>query len=71
MLGFRARAVTRDIVVDGVEIEEAYWFEAEQLSQFGEWGDDGDYFCLPRRDSIARYLVNSWMNEVLEGKRVR
>ena len=67
MLGFRARAVTRDIVVDGIEIEEAHWFEAEQLRSFGEWGDDGDYYSLPRRDSIARYLVNSWMNEVLQG----
>lgn len=65
MLGFRARALTLDIVVDGVEIDVAHWFEAEQLKSFGEWGDAGDGFCLPRRDSIARYLVNSWMNEVL------
>ena len=68
MLGFRAEALTRDIVVDGNEIEEAHWFEAEQLKEFGEWGDDGDYFCLPRRDSIARYLVNSWMDEKLQGR---
>jgi NAD+ diphosphatase len=65
MLGFRAKALTTDIVVDGVEIEEAYWFEAEQLQEFGEWGDAKGQFCLPRRDSIARYLVNSWVNEVL------
>jgi NAD+ diphosphatase len=65
MLGFRARALNLDIVVDGEEIEEAYWFEAEQLRRFGEWGDDGDYFCLPRRDSIARYLVETWVKEVL------
>ena len=65
MLGFRARALNLDIVVDGDEIEEAYWFEAEQLKSFGEWGDDGDYFCLPRRDSIARYLVETWVKEVL------
>ena len=65
MLGFRARAVTREINVDGDEIEEAYWFEAEQLETFAEWGDDGDSFCLPRRDSIARYLVESWKEEVL------
>ena len=63
MLGFRAQALTRDIEIDGVEIEEAYWFEAEQLRDFGEWGDGGDHFCLPRRDSIARFLVNSWVRE--------
>jgi len=65
MLGFRARALNQDIVVDGVEIDEAHWFEAEQLREFGEWGDGGDYYCLPRRDSIARYLVESWMQQVL------
>ena len=65
MLGFRAEALTSEIVIDGVEIEEAYWFEAEQLRDFGEWGDGSENFCLPRRDSIARYLVNSWVEEVL------
>ena len=67
MLGFRARAITVDIVVDGIEIDEAHWFEAEQLKSFGEWGDGGDNYSLPRRDSIARFLVNSWMEEVLKG----
>ncbi len=66
MLGFRAEALSTEINVDGVEIEEAYWFEAEQLADFGEWGDGGDNFSLPRRDSIARYLVNSWVEEVTQ-----
>ena len=66
MLGFRAQALNREIVIDNREIEEAYWFDAHQLLEFGEWGDDGDGFCLPRRDSIARYLIGSWMEEVLE-----
>ena len=65
MLGFRAQALSTEINIDGIEIEEAYWFEAEQLAGFGEWGDGSDNFCLPRRDSIARYLVNSWVGEVL------
>ena len=67
MLGFRARALDTEIVIDNDEIEEAYWFEAEQLREFGEWGDGGSSFCLPRRDSIARYLVNTWMEENLAG----
>ena len=65
MLGFRARATSFDISVDGDEISEAHWFEAAELLEFGEWGDDGDGFSLPRRDSIARYLVESWKEEVL------
>jgi NAD+ diphosphatase len=65
MLGFRARATSFDIRVDGVEISEAHWFEATDLLEFGEWGDGADNFSLPRRDSIARFLVESWKDEVL------
>lgn len=64
MLGFRATALTTEIVVDGVEIAEAHWFDVEQLKTFGEWGDDGDQYCLPRRDSIARYLIECWIKDV-------
>ena len=63
MLGFRAEAESFEISVDGVEIEEAYWFEPHQLKEFGEWGDGGSNFSLPRRDSIARYLVETWIAE--------
>lgn len=64
MLGFRALAVTTDIRIDEVEIEEAGWFSADELGSFGEWGDSGDGYCLPRRDSIARYLIESWIDDV-------
>jgi NAD+ diphosphatase len=63
MLGFRARAITTDIRVDQVEIEEAYWFSADELRGFGEWGDEGEGYCLPRKDSIARFLVESWITD--------
>ena len=64
MLGFRARAVSFDIKVDGTEIEEAHWFTPQDLQTFGEWGDDDDNFSLPRRDSIARFLIDDWVREV-------
>ena len=64
MLGFRARATSFDIQVDGVEIDEAHWFDARQLQDFGEWGDGGDNYSLPRKDSIARYLVDSWVRDI-------
>ena len=64
MLGFRALALTTDIRIDEIEIEEAGWFSAEELGSFGEWGDAGDGYCLPRKDSIARYLIESWVAEV-------
>jgi NAD+ diphosphatase len=68
MLGFRALATTTDITIDGIEIEEADWFTVEQLKSFGEWGDDNQNYCLPRRDSIARYLVESWIADVTKGQ---
>jgi NAD+ diphosphatase len=56
--------VTTEINIDGVEIAEAHWFTPEQIKTFGEWGDGGDGYCLPRRDSIARYLIESWMKDL-------
>ncbi len=63
MLGFRAQAETTTIKVDPDELAEARWFTAEELRSFGEWGDDDASLCLPRQDSIARFLVESWMAE--------
>ena len=65
MLGFRATADTIDINIDAEEIEEAYWFSAEEVRTFGEWGDGGSNNCLPRRDSIARHLIDSWVTDTL------
>lgn len=64
MLGFRATAESIDIFTDADEIEEAYWFSPSELSSFGEWQDGGTHNCLPRRDSIARYLVDSWLRDI-------
>ena len=63
MLGFRAQAINTDIQIDGVEIEEAQWFSADELKEFGEWGDESDDYCLPRKDSIARFLIESWITD--------
>lgn len=64
MLGFRARAETTAIVVNAEELVEARWFTAEEVLGFGEWGDESVACALPRRDSIARFLVDSWVAEV-------
>jgi len=65
MVGFRAVAETDEIVVDADELEDARWFTAAEVSQFGEWGDETATFRVPRRDSIARYLLDSWIAEQL------
>ncbi|MHB1223233.1 MAG: NAD(+) diphosphatase [Gemmatimonadaceae bacterium] len=60
MVGFRARASTSAIILDPEELSEACWFTAAELDAFGEWGDEQAAHCLPRHDSIARALVESW-----------
>lgn len=62
MLGFEATALNTHIQVDTLELADAQWFTREQLNGFGEWGDEGSQYKLPRKDSIARHLVERWMN---------
>jgi NAD+ diphosphatase len=63
MIGFRARAEGEDIVLDSDELEDAQWFTAAEISTFGEWDDDSATFRRPRRDSIARVLLDEWVAE--------
>ncbi|HEX6091798.1 MAG TPA: NAD(+) diphosphatase [Dongiaceae bacterium] len=57
MLGFTARALNRDIRLSPDEIESARWYSREELRRSPE----SETFRLPRRDSIARRLVDDWM----------
>ena len=52
MLGFTARHAGGNISVDGVEIEDARWFDRDNLP------------LIPNVGSLSRYLINLW----LEGK---
>jgi NAD+ diphosphatase len=54
MLGFIAEATSEDIVLNDGELEDARWFSRSEL-QSGEVG-------LPFRISIARRLVDHWIN---------
>jgi NAD+ diphosphatase len=63
MMGFSAIAETDGITIDGDELEDARWFSAAELAAFGEWGDESATFRKPRRDSIARALVDEWVAE--------
>ncbi len=61
MLGFEARATSRDIRCEPTELADAQWFTRTDLHNFGVWGDSGDGFKLPRPDSIARFLIDRWI----------
>lgn len=58
MLGFTARALHDAIEIDGQELEEARWYTREELKASPE----NETFRLPRRDSIARRLVDDWID---------
>ena len=57
MLGFTARAVTTEIQLDPDELEGARWFDRSYIRGH----DDDEEFRLPRRDSIARRLIEDWL----------
>ena len=58
VLGFHAQALTTEITVDFGELEDARWVERGWLLSH----TDDDTFRLPRRDSIARRLVEDWLH---------
>lgn len=61
MLGFIATATSDVIDIDPAELAEAHWFSDKQIADFGNWGDESTGPKLPRPDSIARYLIDSWI----------
>ena len=56
MIGFRARAISTEVTVDGVELTEARWFSRAELAEAVRTGD----VLPPGRASIARALVEEW-----------
>jgi NAD+ diphosphatase len=67
MLGFRARALSCDIVPDGAEVQDARWLTAAEVALLPEWEAEDAPIRLPRRDSIARFLIDGWLREVRGG----
>ena len=57
MLGFHAEAITDTVIVDTDELRDARWFTRAELRDHDALG-----FSLPRRDSIARRLIEDWMD---------
>jgi NAD+ diphosphatase len=59
MLGFHAEALSEEIRVDREELADARWFAADELRRHEALG-----FSLPRVDSIARRLIEDWLDRV-------
>ena len=62
MLGFFAEATSEKMNIDYNEIEDAHWFSIEELKTLQHSSINGG-FKLPRVDSIARRLVDNWINK--------
>lgn len=63
MLGFHGRAVSRDIHVDGTEVQDARWFTRAQILEEAVAGT----LLLPGGVSISRSLVEDWYGGPLPG----
>ena len=59
MIGFHAEAESLDFTVNETELEAARWLTREELRP-ENLPKDGSFF-MPRRDSIARRLIEEWL----------
>jgi NAD+ diphosphatase len=59
MLGFHATARTREIRIDSAELQDARWYSRDWLRTH----EDGADFRMPRKDSIARRLIEDWLQQ--------
>jgi NAD+ diphosphatase len=57
MLGFHAEGLSEAITIDPAELKDARWFSRDQLRNAAAHG-----FSLPRADSIARRLIEDWLD---------
>lgn len=63
MIGFIASASSSALVIDEEELRSAQWFTAKQLQSFADWGTEGEGCKLPRKESIARKLIDHWCEQ--------
>ena len=63
MFGFRVKTDDRQLIIDYNELEDAAWFTAREVRSFGEFDGPDDEIALPPTDSIARVLIDTWLEE--------
>ncbi len=64
MLGCRGEALTRDIVLDPVELEDARWVSREEL--LAVRAGESDEIKPARQGAIAHFLLERWLADTLE-----
>jgi len=64
MIGCLAQAKSREIVIDGLELEDARWFEREEVrAMFEKRHPEG--LAAPNPMAIAHHLLRFWLNRGL------
>lgn len=61
MVGFRAQAVSENVMVDKEELLEARWFTTTEIRERLEWRGQG--IAPFSQDSIGRFLLESWVKD--------
>ncbi|MCA0044388.1 NAD(+) diphosphatase [Celeribacter litoreus] len=61
MLGFRAKALTREIIIDPTEIEEARWVSREEMMQI--FAGEHPEVSAPRKGALAHFLMRKWLED--------
>ena len=62
MIGFFAWSADTDLTVNLEELERADWYTREEINDLRGSQD----FRLPRKDSIARFLIETWLTSTPE-----
>lgn len=57
MLGYRATAITTDIIIEKEELNDAKWFSKEEVRALAYSGQ------LPPQEAISRHLIEQWLQE--------
>lgn len=61
MLGFFAKVNSDQLSIDKEELRVAKWFTASEVEMLDDWGSGSGAIEVPREESIARYLINTWL----------
>ena len=64
MLGCRGEATSRDITLDPVELEAAFWISRERLAAV--FADQDTEIRAPRLGAIAHFLMRMWLADRLD-----
>jgi len=64
MFGCHGVALTRDITVDPVELEDALWVTREEMAL--SLTEDNPVIKPARKGSIARFLIENWLADTLD-----